>query len=256
MSIIESFLDQVKKNTNGFVVLTESGEVLHTAVTLKSLVRWLDLNASDDIAYYINSFGKVAKSAYKALNWNNISYKHYDKAGIQDLIDKYTGSLPWESRKPILILGHARHGKDTAAEYIRNKYSYNFQGSSLVFARLAYETMGYESAQECFEDRHNNRELWHKMIAQYCHKDPARLGKLIYRNNEIYCGIRAQKELDAVIAEFKPAVIWIDALDRLDPESDSSFKITKPPGAITISNNNEDPTEMFAQIDTLFSLSI
>ena len=79
--------------------------------------------------------------------------------------------------KTLLIVGHARHGKDTVAEYLRELFGYNFESSSQAASRIFLfdalkEKYGYESPEDCFEDRVNHRAEWHDLIVEYNKKDP------------------------------------------------------------------------------------
>lgn len=117
-----------------------------------------------------------------------------------------------------LILGHARHGKDTVAEMIHKISGLCFKSSSFACSEIfIYEELkdkfGYKSKEECFEDRHNHRELWHNMIANYNTPDKARLAKEILKDSDIYVGMRSNEEFqkckedrvfDIVIGVFNP----------------------------------------------------
>ena len=133
--------------------------------------------------------------------------------------------------RKILIVGHARHGKDSVAEIIAEHTGQSYTASSMIctsFVRSAMRfTKTYLSDQECFDDRVNHRATWHKIIANYCKEDKSALAELIYKTNLIYCGIRDTAELDAVIARFNPMVIWVDASDRLPLEPASSMNIKR-----------------------------
>ena len=144
--------------------------------------------------------------------------------------------------RKILVLGHARHGKDTAAEYLAEKLGLTYAGSSqvccdaFIFDALK-DKYSYATSQECFEDRVNHRAEWHDLIADYCKDDKAKLGRLIYEHNDVYCGIRAQDECDAVIAEFNPLVIWINANKRVPKEPDSSMQLEYQEEWLKITNH-------------------
>lgn len=159
--------------------------------------------------------------------------------------------------RKLLILGHARHGKDTAAEYLAEKLGLSFDGSSnvcceaFVFHALR-DKYGYSTPFECFEDRVNHREEWHNLIADYCKDDKAKLGRLIYAENAIYCGIRAIDECEAVIEEFNPVVIWVDAAKRVDKEPKSSMQLTCNPSWINVTNNGTCG-ELLTKLDGVLS---
>lgn len=144
--------------------------------------------------------------------------------------------------RKILVLGHARHGKDTAAEHLAEKLGLSYAGSSqvccdaFVFDALK-DKYGYETSEECYEDRVNHRAEWHQLIADFCAGDKAKLGRLIYESNDIYCGIRAKDECKAVIAEFNPIVIWVTADGRLKLEPSGSMQLEYQKGWLKICNN-------------------
>jgi hypothetical protein len=149
------------------------------------------------------------------------------------------------SKPKVLIIGHARHGKDTLAEYWRDEYGMTFRSSSMacceafIFGALRI-ACGYPTIEDCYRDRVNRRALWHDMISDYNKEDPARLGKLIVRDmgNDCYVGMRSKREVEACMSEgLFDLVVWVDALDRLPPEDVSSFDIDKSIADIVISNN-------------------
>lgn len=103
-------------------------------------------------------------------------------------------------QKRILIIGHARHGKDTAAEIIKDLYGYTFESSSVAAARIfLYQKLkakyGYGNFYECFEDRHNRRAEWHDEICDYNREDKARLAKDILASSDMYVGMRSNEEV-------------------------------------------------------------
>jgi len=68
----------------------------------------------------------------------------------------------------LLIIGHARHGKDTLAELLRDTFELKFVSSSqaasdiFIFDELK-DKYGYTTPEECFEDRVNHRAEWYDM---------------------------------------------------------------------------------------------
>lgn len=144
--------------------------------------------------------------------------------------------------RKLLILGHARHGKDTAAEYLAKKLGLSFTGSSMICCKafifdVLKHQYGYATPEECFEDRVRHRKEWHDLIALACDDDKARIGRIVYANHDIYCGIRAKDECEAVIAEFDPIVIWVTAEGRLPPEPAESMQLEYQKGWIKIRNH-------------------
>jgi len=89
-----------------------------------------------------------------------------------------------------------------------------------------------------YADRVNHRSDWHDAIAAYNIPDPARLGKELYAEFDIYCGIRSRLELDALkkqgVVHF---TIFVDALKRLPAESSDSMKLSSADADYIIDNN-------------------
>lgn len=130
----------------------------------------------------------------------------------------------------LLIIGHARHGKDTLAEMLCARHAMMFESSSVAASRIFLydalkEKYGYTSPEQCFEDRVNRRKEWHDAICEYNKHDKARLAKDIMTNAHIYVGMRSQAEIaeckrqgvfDLIIGVFNP---------RKPLESTDSFDI-------------------------------
>jgi len=104
----------------------------------------------------------------------------------------------------LLIIGHARHGKDTVAEFISQHFGLDFKSSSQAAADIFIydelrEKYGYTTPEECFEDRMNHRAEWHDMICDYNKDDKARLAKGILERADIYVGMRSSAEIKECI---------------------------------------------------------
>lgn len=135
-----------------------------------------------------------------------------------------------------LILGYAGHGKDTAAEYLRDRYGIEFRSSSFFLAetvvRPALECRGiaYPTVEACYADRGRHRSLWREIIEDYNRDDGARLAKAILAEADCYVGMRMRREYEASRALFN-AILWIDASGRgVPPEGRDSMDITFDPG--------------------------
>lgn len=145
--------------------------------------------------------------------------------------------------KKLLILGHARHGKDTFAEILRDNFGLSFKSSSEAAAEIFIfdelkDKFGYSTFEECFEDRHNHRPLWHEMIADYNKDDRARLAKGILELNDCYVGMRNDLEIDECKRqELFDLIVWVDASDRLPLEPSESFRINISQADIIVPNN-------------------
>lgn len=140
------------------------------------------------------------------------------------------------------VTGYGRHGKDEAAVYINNLTGLSYKGSSLAAAEIFIfdalkDKYGYASYEECFQDRHNHRAEWYNLIAAYNNPDLTKLAQGIFKSNRIYVGIRNRQELDACRKSMDVTVIWIDASERLPPESDKSCTVGIDQADIIIPNN-------------------
>lgn len=180
---------------------------------------------------------------------------------------------PGEAGKPkFLILGHARHGKDTVAEILRDEYGFTFTSSSLFCAeKVIWDAIhnqqaaidrhiaagspgmsagqlieelemmagrGYPDYAECFADRCNFRAAWFSLIAAYCYPEKERLAREIFAENDIYVGVRNKRELNAILnAGLADVTIWVDASERVDREPMASCTVEPWMAMFTIDNN-------------------
>jgi len=143
----------------------------------------------------------------------------------------------------LLIIGHGRHGKDTVCELLENLYGFNFKSSSkfcserFIFNNLK-DMYGYSDEDTCYADRHNHRQEWYDAICAYNIPDPARLGREIFEEHDIYCGLRNKKEFHAMknTGVFDYA-IWVDRSDYLPPESKESMTLEIWMSDFVIDNN-------------------
>lgn len=136
-----------------------------------------------------------------------------------------------------LILGHARHGKDTFADAVRvarrdagggDLYvpsSSMFACELLVFPALR-EQYGYATAADCFEDRVNHRAEWFDLIGAFNQDDPTRLARAVRDAGAAgYIGMRSKREYAACLdARLFTHVVWVSRPD-LPPEPITSFDI-------------------------------
>ena len=155
----------------------------------------------------------------------------------------------------LLILGYARHGKDTFAEILSSKYDFKFTSSSEFVGReVMWNNWGiakYSSFEEMFEDRVNHRILWMEMISAYNTPDKTMTAKTMIERDgfDMYVGMRRLDELEACrkagIFDF---IIWVDRSDHLPPEV-SSMDITADncqPDFIIDNNGSLKDLEHFA----------
>ena len=118
----------------------------------------------------------------------------------------------------ILILGHGRHGKDTVAEILRDMIGLTFQSSSWAACEIAVfpwlsQIYGYETVQECYDDRAAHRMQWKSLITDYNTPDKSRLCRQILEKHDCYVGMRCPLEYAASRPLFD-VVLWVDAFDR------------------------------------------
>lgn len=143
----------------------------------------------------------------------------------------------------LMIIGHARHGKDTACEILRNQYGLTFQSSSEAAAQrviypLLRDVYGYSTIEECLNDRANHRATWYQLIREYNTPDLARLAREIYADSDIYCGLRHAEEFEAIkAAGLFDYCIWVDASQRHPAEPASSCSVTRDHADIVLDNN-------------------
>ena len=134
----------------------------------------------------------------------------------------------------IMVMGHARHGKDTVGELLSDEYCLSFQSSSLFASKRvmmpAFSFKGrdgvenkYRTALECYEDRVNHRKFWFDEIYRYNTPDCSRLGRELFQQYDVYGGIRSFREFFALKNQgLFDASIWVDASKRVEPEPGSS----------------------------------
>lgn len=96
----------------------------------------------------------------------------------------------------------------------------------------------YPTFESCFNDRHRFRAFWFDAISRYNDEDPARLGKELFAEYDMYVGLRSAREFAALKDQgaFNHS-IWIDASKRLPPESADSMTITPEMAMIRVDNN-------------------
>lgn len=143
----------------------------------------------------------------------------------------------------LLIVGHGRHGKDTLAEILRDRFRLEFVSSSQAAADIfIYDKLkdkyGYKNSIECFEDRANHRAEWYDLICEYNREDKAKLAKGILQRADCYVGMRDDDEIkECLKQELFDLVIWVDASKRLPLEPKDSFNIDISCADIIIENN-------------------
>jgi hypothetical protein len=156
----------------------------------------------------------------------------------------------------LMVIGHAQHGKDSVCTILRDKYGLSFVSSSFFVMERAVRPylekvyrITYDTADACYTDRVNHRDKWHNAIADFNKDDPARLGRELYAEYDVYCGIRSALEFNALKEEKAfDVAIWVDAGLRVEPEPFTSNKLTAD-YADYILNNNGDEIHLVDEVD-------
>ena len=131
-------------------------------------------------------------------------------------------------RHKLLILGDARHGKDTVGTILQEEYDYKFSSSSWFCAQeTIWPNWGcavYGSIHEMFEDRVNHRVLWMQMISAYNTPDKAKTARtMIERGSDMYVGMRRADELAECRRQgIFHKVVWVDRSEHLPREVGST----------------------------------
>jgi thymidylate synthase (FAD) len=161
-----------------------------------------------------------------------------------------------DKRPRILILGHARHGKDTVAQMISDRLGLKFSSSSEFVGRKAiwpyWGKERYDSFEAMFEDRVNYRSTWGDLIEAYNTPDASRTAReMLEEGNDMYVGLRRVREYSACMkAELFDVVIWVDGSKRHPDEPMDSMEMNVEHANLVIDNNGTEE-DLSAQIDNL-----
>lgn len=146
----------------------------------------------------------------------------------------------------ILVTGHARHGKDTVCEIMRDLFGLTFCSSSklaldlgVIEPYLAELGIYYSGSAAAFDDRAAHRAAWHDAIRAYNTPDPARLGRELFAQHNVYCGIRNREEFVAIkAAKLFDVSVWVDRSGRCPSEPYTSMQIRREDCDLLIDNNS------------------
>ena len=199
---------------------------------------------------------KDGYDAVKPLGWEPPDLEAALSAGLREIDE--LAELKKTAMKfglKILVIGHARHGKDTVCEILQDEYGMAFTSSSLFCAEhvvMPYfrnkaptpAYIQYSNVQECFDDRSNHRAEWYEAIRDFNRPDASALGRAIFAENDVYCGLRSKAELNALVnARVADFVIWVDRSDHQPPEDRSSCTV-EPWMAHYVLDNNGTPEDL------------
>ena len=143
----------------------------------------------------------------------------------------------------LMIMGHARHGKDTVADILREQYSIKCISSSwhaclaFVFDALK-DKYRYTSAEECFNDRNQHRQKWFDLISAYNEQDKSRMAHEIFSEHDAYIGCRNSDEFIAIRdANLFDFAIWVDRSQHLPAENQESCTVSPHQADYLLDNN-------------------
>lgn len=158
----------------------------------------------------------------------------------------------------LLVIGHGRHGKDTVCDILKINYGFNFISSSEFCAKLFIydklkEKYNYNNYEQCYVDRHNHRAEWYDLISNYNDENAAKLGTEIFKEYDIYCGLRNYKEFSAMKEQkvFDYA-LWVDRSKILPKEENNSMTLDISMADYII-DNNKDMIYLREQIDAVMN---
>lgn len=144
----------------------------------------------------------------------------------------------------LMIMGYARHGKDTVAEILQTNLNLKFASSSFAAAEKVMVpyfksvSVTYPSLEVCYADRINHRAEWYEQIKAYNTPDGSRLAREIYAENDIYVGIRNVVEFEAIRdARLFNYSIWVDRSKHVPLEPTSSITVLPSMADYVIDNN-------------------
>lgn len=139
----------------------------------------------------------------------------------------------------ILVIGHGRHGKDTAAAMLAKATGGSFVSSSEFAAQKAVFPLVsdlYPDWQAAYADRANHRELWYHAIRAYNLRPGPMLAEQILEDHDIYVGMRSRAEFERSRNLFD-LVAWVDRCEVLPPEPCNSMELTAEDADWVLDNN-------------------
>lgn len=164
-----------------------------------------------------------------------------------------------EAKPKVMVMGYARHGKDTVAELLTHNYGLSFSSSShfcaehIVFPALK-EKYGYSTWEQCYDDRASHRAEWYDLITAFNTPDLSRLGRSIFAEKDIYCGIRNAREFHACKnAGLFDFAVWVDASERVKETEDRSSCTVEPWMADYVVDNNGNREQLWKSLQLLMS---
>jgi hypothetical protein len=137
------------------------------------------------------------------------------------------------------VIGHGRHGKDTAAALLAKTTGGSSVSSSEFAAQKAVFPLVsdlYPDWQAAYADRASHRELWYHAIRAYNLRPGPMLAEQILLDYNIYVGMRSRAEFEKSRKLFD-LVIWVDRSEVLPPEPGNSMELTAGDADWILDNN-------------------
>lgn len=96
----------------------------------------------------------------------------------------------------IMVCGNSRAGKDTFCRALGMKWA---SSSRTALRHVIWPNMSnrYSYMEACFGDRINQRNEWYRLIEEFNREDPTKLMRIVFRESDVYCGIRNRREFMA-----------------------------------------------------------
>lgn len=191
---------------------------------------------------------------YLGVTKNKELAHHYNKDEAEDSVKHQmvlVEMIPTKQLK-ILILGDARHGKDTMAEMINKNFGLTHLSSSVAALRIFLfdvlrdkYNLEYNSLEEAYEDRVNHRDKWFNEICDYNKEDPIRLTKEILKQADMYVGLRDYKEVEKAIEENQFDYIFgiFDPRKPRESKASNTADVFKYSDIVIINNEGLDELE-------------
>lgn len=142
----------------------------------------------------------------------------------------------------LFVVGHGRHGKDSAALVLGSELNLTFQSSSWIMIHtpeIYSKFPQYSGPSDLFANRHKHRAELYDAIVEYNTPDASKLSQKIFDQCDMYVGLRNVKELKAS-RHLADLVIWVDAQSRMPLESQASMTITSADCDIIVENNFDE----------------
>ena len=144
---------------------------------------------------------------------------------VEDTI--HSSSNNQGSNMKLFICGPSRSGKDTLAQIFSEKCGMSYKSSSQIaldhfmkdelFNRYG---LHYESDEACYMDRFNHRDKWFEIISMFNSSDKTRLSRMVFKDNDIYVGIRSREEFLAS-RSLANLSVWVEG--QFGPSGEDEF---------------------------------